>query len=310
MTVEFIILISTVVQIVAAVLAIRLIRVTDRLLAWILIALALIGMAARRALPLYHYIVGGNRDIFDAMTFELIGLATSACMVIGIAGIAPLFRSIRDNAEALRRSEERYRRIVDTAQEGIWVIDDSGRTLFVNKRMTEILRAPESEIVGRSVGDFLDESEVSKLPGILERRQSGVREQYDMRLRRTDGTELWAIVSGTPVYDEQGRFLGSMGLLTDISERKRLEKEREGLIAELRGALANVKTLSGLLPICASCKNIRDDQGYWNQIETYISDHSMAEFTHSLCPDCIRKLYGTTPGVMAEAAPPRGNEPT
>jgi len=63
------------------------------------------------------------------------------------------------------------------------------------------------------------------------------------------------------------------------------------LIKELQEALAKVKTLSGLLSICASCKKIRDDKGYWNQIETYIRDHSQAEFSHGLCPDCLEKLY-------------------
>jgi hypothetical protein len=80
-----------------------------------------------------------------------------------------------------------------------------------------------------------------------------------------------------------------------VSERTReLEKtiaERQELISELTLSLAKVKTLSGLLPICANCKKIRDDQGYWNQIETYISSHSDAEFSHSLCPECLRKLY-------------------
>jgi DNA-binding NtrC family response regulator len=73
---------------------------------------------------------------------------------------------------------------------------------------------------------------------------------------------------------------------------KRAEEEREKLIHELQEALAKVKTLSGMLPICASCKNIRDDKGYWNQIESYIRDHSEAEFSHSICPDCKKKLYG------------------
>jgi len=63
-------------------------------------------------------------------------------------------------------------------------------------------------------------------------------------------------------------------------------------VAELEDALARVKQLSGLLPICASCKRIRDDQGYWTQIESYIRDHSEAEFSHSICPECIKKLYG------------------
>lgn len=67
--------------------------------------------------------------------------------------------------------------------------------------------------------------------------------------------------------------------------------EREKLINELQEALANIKTLTGLLPICASCKKIRDDQGYWNQIESYIEEHSEVQFSHGLCPDCTRLLY-------------------
>jgi CHASE3 domain sensor protein len=76
-----------------------------------------------------------------------------------------------------------------------------------------------------------------------------------------------------------------------IAKRRKVAKEREKLIEELRHALSQVKELSGLLPICASCKNIKDDEGYWSQIETYIRDHSAAEFSHSICPTCIEKLY-------------------
>jgi len=72
------------------------------------------------------------------------------------------------------------------------------------------------------------------------------------------------------------------------------EEEREALVVTLTEALANVKTLSGLLPICASCKKIRDDKGYWNLIENYIRDHTEAEFSHSICPECKKKLY---PGI-------------
>jgi hypothetical protein len=72
---------------------------------------------------------------------------------------------------------------------------------------------------------------------------------------------------------------------------KRAEKERDVLVRQLQDALANIKTLRGLLPICSSCKKIRDDHGYWNQLETYIGAHSDAEFTHGLCPECAQKLY-------------------
>jgi hypothetical protein len=80
-------------------------------------------------------------------------------------------------------------------------------------------------------------------------------------------------------------------MLTDITDRKRMEEDQERLIQELQQALSEVKKLSVLLPICSSCKKIRDDRGYWNQIEFYIREHSEAEFSHSLCPECHDKLY-------------------
>ncbi len=80
-------------------------------------------------------------------------------------------------------------------------------------------------------------------------------------------------------------------LLCEIEERKRTEAEKEQLIAQLQKAMQEVKVLSGFLPICASCKKIRDDTGYWRQIEEYISRHSNALFSHGICPDCSKKLY-------------------
>jgi hypothetical protein len=79
-----------------------------------------------------------------------------------------------------------------------------------------------------------------------------------------------------------GLFFGKM---------KQADKEKSEVIAELKKALEEIKTLSGFLPICASCKKIRDDKGYWNQIEAYISEHSAAEFSHGICPECVEKLY-------------------
>jgi hypothetical protein len=86
-------------------------------------------------------------------------------------------------------------------------------------------------------------------------------------------------------------FETNEALKKEIAQRTLAEKERETLISELREALARVKTLSGLLPICAGCKKIRDDAGYWNRIEDYICKHSGAEFTHGLCPECAKRLY-------------------
>ena len=95
----------------------------------------------------------------------------------------------------------------------------------------------------------------------------------------------------SPLKDPQGKIIGASSVALDISKRKREEAEWMRLIQELTDALAHVKTLSGLLPICASCKKIRDDKGYWQQVETYIKDRSDADFTHGICPECVKRLY-------------------
>jgi PAS domain S-box-containing protein len=109
--------------------------------------------------------------------------------------------------------------------------------------------------------------------------------------KRKDGTlfpvELWSSV----VYDIENQPVALVGVAREISERKKFEHDREKMITELRDALSEVKALSGLLPICSSCKKIRDDQGYWTQVETYISKHSEAVFTHGLCPDCTKEYF-------------------
>lgn len=93
------------------------------------------------------------------------------------------------------------------------------------------------------------------------------------------------------MYSADGELVFLDGVILDVTELKQAREEREQLITDLQKALSEVKTLGGLLPICASCKKIRDEKGYWNQIEAYIRDHSDAEFSHSICPVCARKHY-------------------
>ena len=94
-----------------------------------------------------------------------------------------------------------------------------------------------------------------------------------------------------PIRDESNNIIGLTLILTDITERKKIEIERDRLIEELQNALEKVKQLSGLLPVCSNCKKIRDDNNHWQPIENYIYEHSEAQFSHSLCPDCAKKLY-------------------
>src|SRR5208282_230275 len=102
-----------------------------------------------------------------------------------------------------------------------------------------------------------------------------------------------AVHEGAQDYLIKGQTNGSLLVkaIRYAMERKQLENEKERLILELQESLAKVKLLSGLLPICAWCKKIRDDRGYWNKVETYLLEHSQAKFTHGICPECGKKLY-------------------
>lgn len=131
-------------------------------------------------------------------------------------------------------------------------------------------------------------------PGLDEviKRAIEYGESYDreMRFITATGKHLWVHAICNPqVVDGKTEKLS--GTFQDITARKNAEKALLQERDKLRDALAQINILSGMLPICASCKKIRDDKGYWNQIESYIRDHSEAEFTHSICPDCIKKLY-------------------
>ena len=99
------------------------------------------------------------------------------------------------------------------------------------------------------------------------------------------------IVTAKPLLDENQKLIGIIEYFQDITELRKAERIKTTLIEDLEESLKEANLLSGFLPICASCKKIRNDKGYWDQIEKYISKHSRAVFTHSICPDCAQKLY-------------------
>jgi PAS domain S-box-containing protein len=138
--------------------------------------------------------------------------------------------------ETLRTSEERYRRIVDTANEGIWMVDEASRITFANRRMAEMLGYSVTDMIGRTTRDFMD-AEVADVTGW---RATEIAERFDSPFRRNDGSELWGIVSMTPMQGEGGRFAGALGMVTDITERKRAE-------AELHRSSSQIREMAGKL---------------------------------------------------------------
>jgi PAS domain S-box-containing protein len=196
--------------------------------------------------------------------------------------------------EALKKSEERFRTVADFAYDWEYWIGSDGRTIYVSPSCERITGYyPEEFRKNPGLLQAISHPDDRELINTHLRKELESREplSMDFRIITRGGEERWIGHICQPVYNAEGVSLGRRAANRDITKRKHVEKEREKLVRELQEALAEVKTLSGLLPICASCKKIRDDKGYWRQIEAYIKDHSEAEFSHSICPECAEKIY-------------------
>ncbi len=127
--------------------------------------------------------------------------------------------------EALKESEIKYRRIVDTANEGIWVIGTDEKTTFVNARMAGMLGYTYKEMIGKSVIDFVYNEDKPETCKKMENSQKGNPLNYECRFRRKNNQEIWVLASIVPILDAEQKFSGSVGMFTDITERKKAENE-------------------------------------------------------------------------------------
>ncbi|MCC3533286.1 MAG: PAS domain S-box protein [Microcoleus sp. PH2017_25_DOB_D_A] len=136
--------------------------------------------------------------------------------------------------EALRESEEKYRCIVETADEGIWMIDAEGKTTFVNQKMADMLGCTAEDAIGQSLFAFMDAEGIAIAQANLNRRSQGIREQHDFKFLRRDGSELWAMLSTNPLPDKEGRYIGALAMVADITDRKQTEAALQQSEAKFR----------------------------------------------------------------------------
>jgi PAS domain S-box-containing protein len=189
--------------------------------------------------------------------------------------------------------DQNFRLAFESANVGVSFVDMQGNLLQVNKKMCEIFGYDESELEGMTVNTLAHPDDQNVSPHFISHSLEGDYNvfEFEKRYYHKLGHIIFGKVSSALATDAQGKPLYFISHIQDISESKQLEKEKENLIIDLQKALAEVKRLSGFLPICASCKKIRDDKGYWQQVEEYIRDRSEAQFSHSICPDCLKKMY-------------------
>jgi PAS domain S-box-containing protein len=211
--------------------------------------------------------------------------------VIGTVGIGRDITERKRMEETLRETADKFRFVFENAYDGLSVFEETPdrkhrRLIDCNKRYAEMAGRSREELL--QIGSTMN---IAK-PLSQDYHESNVHDVVFGGLYswiRPDGKHNVIEYTAVPIKI-QGKTI-TIGIDRDITERKRSEEEREQLIKKLQAALSDVKTLSGLVPICANCKQIRDDKGFWTQVESYIQERSQARFSHGICPDCMRKLY-------------------
>lgn len=214
---------------------------------------------------------------------------------IRISQVETLEAERRKAEQALIESEEKYRSLVESTDDSIYLVDGDCRYLFMNKKHLSRLGLPEKKVLGRTYREFHSPEEttwfIEKIDEVFQTGESVQHVHKSLRDRR------YFLRTLSPVKDREGKISAVTVISKNITGLKQMEEEKERLIAELREALDKIRTLRGLIPICAWCKKIRDDKGYWKKVEEYIEEHSEALFTHGICPQCIKK---SNPDLYAE----------
>jgi PAS domain S-box-containing protein len=182
--------------------------------------------------------------------------------------------------------------IVESSDDAIIGMALDGTVLSWNSGAERIYGYSAEEALGHRITLVAPPVSAGEIPQIFDKIKRGERmDGYETIRVKKDGTPIDVSLTISPIKNSAGKITGISAIERDITEQKRVESERKRLIEELSQALTKVKTLSGLLPICASCKKIRDDKGYWQQVETFIKARSDADFSHGICPDCMERLY-------------------
>ncbi len=178
-----------------------------------------------------------------------------------------------------------YAILVEQAPILVWRSDTTAACDYFNERWLEFTGRTMEQEMGTGWADGVHKDDfdgcLAIYLGAFERHEIF---EMEYRLRRNDGVYRWIFDRGVPFYRD-GEFAGFIGSCIDVDESVRARME----LAERHEA--EIDTLRGLLPICAHCKRIRDEQGEWHQIETYVSAHSDADFTHGVCPDCLEEHF-------------------
>jgi len=190
-----------------------------------------------------------------------------------------------------------WRLLIDESRDGIVILDQNAKVYEANQQFAEMLGYSIEEIYQLHTWDWdahLKKEQILELINTVDRTGAHFETQH----RRKDGTIIDVELSNNGATYRGKKLI--FCICRDITERNRAAKEREELIKRLEASLAEIKTLRGILPICSFCKKVRNDTGYWEQVDVYIHRHSEADISHSICPECLEKYYPEKPKKKPE----------
>lgn len=194
--------------------------------------------------------------------------------------------------QELRDSEEHYRILLDESMDPTFSFYRDGTYRYANKAFAVGVGKTPGEIIGRKIWDIFEKDEADKRFAIVQKVfAEGKTEEIEVRVPLPSG-DTYYLTTVKPIFSDAGSVETVICTSKNITQRKFAEIALKEEHDKLQQALEEIKILSEFLPICSSCKSVRDDKGYWNKIEAYLSKHSGIELTHSLCPTCAKKLYG------------------
>ena len=201
-------------------------------------------------------------------------------------------KTLLDEIKKLQTSETHYRTLLDESNDPIFSFYPDGTYRYVNNAFAVGVGKPSDQIIGHTIWDVFTKDEADKRFEVIKKVfEQGKTIEIEVCVPLPSG-DTYYLTSAKPAFSDNGTVETVICISKNITKRKLAEIELQNKHDRLVTALEEIKALSGLLPICASCKKIRDDKGYWNQLESYIEEHSEASFSHGLCPDCTENLYG------------------
>jgi PAS domain S-box-containing protein len=213
-------------------------------------------------------------------------------VITGFLGVIADLTERKKHEAVWRESEARFAEVFEHAPIGVALVSPVGRFLKVNRSICELVGYSEAELLSRTFQDITHPEDLEADLQNVRRMLSGTIRSYKMEKRylHAQGHVIFVTLDVSMVRDTAGEPLYFIAQVQDVTESKHICAEREKLIAELQKALTEVKTLTGLIPICSWCKCVRDDAGYWSSVEVYLKTQANATFSHGMCPACEEKM--------------------